>query len=739
MNLDIAQSYAAIIKQEKQADGTLKVYGKATDDSIDIDQQICDEAWLKKAMPDWFTTGGNVREQHSNIAAGVATEYEAKEDGHYITALVVDPTSVKKVETGVLKGFSIGIRGPRVVRDNKAAGGRIVDGQIVEISLVDRPANSNAKLMLAKASATGELEAVRQVTIPSPAVLAEQVNKFNENHDDAGRFSSGDGGGSSRGIDQAQEGIDGVRAAMVASRYAEQEGTNPVNGIKAEAETRAAQDHVNQARTAHAAGDTETAHAHLEAAANNMRNALGFHDLHLNQTPAARETFRAVRGNVIGAIVGQQNYRDDNGIKAGAIGLGNNKSTDADLAKTTDPNQTETMTTDINKFNENHDEAGRFSSGDSAGGGYQPSARMTAVSTATDDVDMHLRDLANLKDRVGSEKGSFATGMAERASEIAYRSLGNAKNEEAKGNSTNSGGHLANAAEALSQAAGYLDRTGEPTLVDKANEIYATAGQINAHLSGNKSVTGDLNKSVKAIVGDLMKFDQTQYDAAITAISNLITVESNEMKNGSNEIDSIKELLRSVKHLQHWYEGEVEEGEVPGVSPDSDDDANSVLNLSTMSETEKADSACKCDCASCGDNAGCDADICKCSTTTEKSVTLNVDADQEISIIEKAIASAREAVNTEIEQLKAAQTAAEQTASQLRAELDEALSKAAVGGPKRTINKATTPAEINEYVAKAADYRAKANLTDDRVLAEGYKQLAEDFEKKARKARKGSN
>jgi hypothetical protein len=176
----LAHSYAAITKADKNADGTLTVYGKATDDSIDIDQQICDDEWLKRAMPDWMMAGGNVREQHSNIAAGVATEYESKKDGHYITALVVDPVSVKKVETGVLKGFSIGIRGPRVIRDQKAAGGRIIDGQIVEISLVDRPANPNAKLILAK-SIDGELvktsDTVENMNTPSPADVARAINK----------------------------------------------------------------------------------------------------------------------------------------------------------------------------------------------------------------------------------------------------------------------------------------------------------------------------------------------------------------------------------------------------------------------------------------------------------------------------------------------------------------------------------------------------------------------------------
>jgi hypothetical protein len=168
MATDIAYSYAALVKADKNDDGTLTVYGKATDDTLDIDQQICDDSWLKTAMPEWMAAGGNVREQHSSIAAGVATEYEYKQgDGHYVRALVVDPVSVKKVETGVLKGFSIGIRSPRVVRDEKAAGGRIVGGTVVELSLVDRPANPNAKLMLAKAAENGELMTIKQ-GVPTP-------------------------------------------------------------------------------------------------------------------------------------------------------------------------------------------------------------------------------------------------------------------------------------------------------------------------------------------------------------------------------------------------------------------------------------------------------------------------------------------------------------------------------------------------------------------------------------------
>jgi len=198
--MDFANSYAAIIKQEKQEDGSLLVYGKATDDSLDIDQQICDDTWLSAAMPEWFKSGGNIREQHSSIAAGVAKEYEAKSDGHYISVLVVDPVSVKKVESGVLKGFSIGIKSPRVVRDQKAANGRIIDGQIVEVSLVDRPANPNAKLMLAK-SVEGEtsLVKVEEYTEKDKSMLAEVIKEL---HADSVKFDQASYDAARKGIAQ---------------------------------------------------------------------------------------------------------------------------------------------------------------------------------------------------------------------------------------------------------------------------------------------------------------------------------------------------------------------------------------------------------------------------------------------------------------------------------------------------------------------------------------------------------
>ncbi|MDI3315873.1 MAG: hypothetical protein QJR12_16835 [Mycobacterium sp.] len=160
-SVDTAHGWVPILKKERQDDGTLIVEGIATDSGIDRDQQIADPAWLAKAMPEWFRSGGNIREQHDGRrAAGVAVEYTPGEDGHRIRARIVDPVTIAKIEHGVLKGFSFGARNARVTTDKSAAGGRIVDGQIYEVSVVDRPANPRCTLTIAKAEGDGPLELV---------------------------------------------------------------------------------------------------------------------------------------------------------------------------------------------------------------------------------------------------------------------------------------------------------------------------------------------------------------------------------------------------------------------------------------------------------------------------------------------------------------------------------------------------------------------------------------------------
>lgn len=153
--MSLTHVFAPITKSEKLADGSLLVYGKITGPDLDLDQQICDPEWLKSAVPDWFKIG-NIREMHQAWAVGKALDLEADGEDWYSTVKVVDADAIKKVDTGVYTGFSIGIKGPKIVKDAAAPNGRITGGKIIETSLVDAPCNESAKILLAKVSKAGD-------------------------------------------------------------------------------------------------------------------------------------------------------------------------------------------------------------------------------------------------------------------------------------------------------------------------------------------------------------------------------------------------------------------------------------------------------------------------------------------------------------------------------------------------------------------------------------------------------
>lgn len=154
-----------IEKTETTPDGDLLVYGKATDGSVDSDEQIVDPDFSSKAIADWLKSGANVRVQHNaqRDPAGVGVEADTGPDGTWVKSLVVEPVAKTLVQKGALRAYSVGIARPKIVRDSVARGGRIVDGEIVEISLVDRPANKNCGIQLVKSASDGTPEWVGKV------------------------------------------------------------------------------------------------------------------------------------------------------------------------------------------------------------------------------------------------------------------------------------------------------------------------------------------------------------------------------------------------------------------------------------------------------------------------------------------------------------------------------------------------------------------------------------------------
>ena len=155
-----------IDKVETDADGDLIVYGKASDGSIDSDQQIVDPSWMARAAQAWKESGANLRVQHNaqRDPAGVGLEVETDANGAtWVKGLVVEPVAKKLVAKGALRAYSVGIARPTIARDAAARGGRITDGELVEISLVDRPANKRCGIQLVKSADDGTPEYVNEV------------------------------------------------------------------------------------------------------------------------------------------------------------------------------------------------------------------------------------------------------------------------------------------------------------------------------------------------------------------------------------------------------------------------------------------------------------------------------------------------------------------------------------------------------------------------------------------------
>lgn len=129
------------------------VFGYATTDRVDSQNEIVDRDATANALEE-YKEWRNVREMHQPSAVGVAPVLELTQKGLWVGAKVIDDSAWEKVKTGVYKGFSIG--GKRlehkvdVVKGNEIPVTRITKYRLNEISLVDRPANFDAKFQMVK-------------------------------------------------------------------------------------------------------------------------------------------------------------------------------------------------------------------------------------------------------------------------------------------------------------------------------------------------------------------------------------------------------------------------------------------------------------------------------------------------------------------------------------------------------------------------------------------------------------
>lgn len=169
-------------KFAKVDDDMRMVYGYCTTEALDSQGEIVSRKAIRKAWQAYMEYG-NIREMHQPSAVGVTKEYAHDDVGTWIGVKVVDDTAWKKVKEGVYKGFSIG--GRVVVKNGKT----IEEIILSEISLVDRPANPEAKITVVKVDSdlvqSLQLEAIEKNTMYN-FVIIDGV-KYREDPENAGQ------------------------------------------------------------------------------------------------------------------------------------------------------------------------------------------------------------------------------------------------------------------------------------------------------------------------------------------------------------------------------------------------------------------------------------------------------------------------------------------------------------------------------------------------------------------------
>jgi len=111
---------------------------------------------IERACSEW-KKWGNVREMHDpRSAVGRAERVEWRPEGGWLAAKIVDDDAWTKVKEGVYKGFSVGVV-PLAVK-----GRRVTRAKLIEVSLVDRPQDDDARIEVVR-SADSAYEAAAEI------------------------------------------------------------------------------------------------------------------------------------------------------------------------------------------------------------------------------------------------------------------------------------------------------------------------------------------------------------------------------------------------------------------------------------------------------------------------------------------------------------------------------------------------------------------------------------------------
>jgi hypothetical protein len=132
--------FVPIARTEEHEDYTIVEGHAYVNSRVKSDRYNLLRSTMESMVGGWMTDGPSIKEMHrAASSAGVGIDQEWDDKGLKITAKIVDTEARKKVKHGVYRGFSVG------VIPTKLRGDDVLEGRMPEISLVDRPADPEAR------------------------------------------------------------------------------------------------------------------------------------------------------------------------------------------------------------------------------------------------------------------------------------------------------------------------------------------------------------------------------------------------------------------------------------------------------------------------------------------------------------------------------------------------------------------------------------------------------------------
>ena len=137
---------------EKQSDGSVKIKGMANTVTTDrVGDTIVPEAWKRGGLNNYRKNPIILFNHNYDTPIGKGTKVEGIEDGLYLEATISGNTRESGlIKDGVLKAFSVGFIIKEADYIEETGGLRILDVELLEVSVVSVPANPNSLFSVSK-------------------------------------------------------------------------------------------------------------------------------------------------------------------------------------------------------------------------------------------------------------------------------------------------------------------------------------------------------------------------------------------------------------------------------------------------------------------------------------------------------------------------------------------------------------------------------------------------------------